>query len=437
VRIVTSGKSLYKIAKESYQLPATDHTGGGADAFIRDARLSPTKPISVLTFSTLYPNREMPYLGIFVENRLRRLLGSGEVASMVVAPVPWFPFEKRMFGRYGAFARVPREELRHGIPVLHPRYPLIPKLGMSSAPLLMYAGLTNALAEILKARFCFELIDAHYFYPDGVAAVLLGRSLGKPVVITARGTDISLVPHYRLARRWIRWAAQRADGIVAVSDALRTRLIELGVPGNRIEVLRNGVDLELFVPRDRGAARRQLSLNPSRPVLASVGRLIQLKGHDLAIRAAALLPEVTLLIVGEGPEDVALRRLAERTGTASRVHFLGSMPARRLTEVYNAADVVVLASTREGLPNVLLEALACGTPVVATAVWGTPEIVTTPSAGRLFQERSPEALARAIGDLLADPPARPDVRAHAERFGWGPTTAGQIRLFRSILGHSD
>ena len=109
----------------------------------------------------------------------------------------------------------------------------------------------------------------------------------------------------------------------------------------------------------------------------------------------------------------------------------------RLTDVYNAADVLVLASTREGLPNVLLEALACGTPVVATAVWGTPEIVTTPSAGRLVEEQSPEALARAIRDLLADPPARAAVRAHAERFDWEPTTAGQIRLFRSILSRSD
>ena len=408
-----------------------------ASAFIRDARLSPTRPISVLTFSTLYPNREMPYLGIFVESRLRGLLRSGEAASMVVAPVPWFPFDKPMFGRYGAFARVPREELRHGIPVLHPRYPLLPKLGMSSAPFLMYAGLRKALAEILRARFGFDLIDAHYVYPDGVAAVLLGRSLGKPVVITARGTDINLISHYRLAKRWIRWAAQRADGIVAVSDALRDRLIELGVPGSRIVVLRNGVDLELFAPRDRGAARRELSLNPSGPVLASVGWLIPRKGHDLAIRAAALLPEATLLIVGEGPEDAALRRLAQRTGVASRVHFLGSMPRMRLTDVYNAADVLVLASTREGLPNVLLEALACGTPVVATAVWGTPEIVTTPSAGRLVEEQSPEALARAIRDLLADPPARAAVRAHAERFDWEPTTAGQIRLFRSILSRSD
>ena len=378
----------------------------------------------------------MPYLGIFVESRLRHLLSSGETASMVVAPVPWFPFQKPMFGRYGAFARVPVEELRHGVPVLHPRYPLIPKLGMSSAPFLMYAGLRNALAKILKGRFRFDLIDAHYFYPDGVAAVLLGRSLGKPVVITGRGTDVNLIPEFRVPRRLIRWAAAQAAGLITVSEALRARLIELGVPGHRIEVLRNGVDLELFAPQDRAAARRELGLDPGGPIVLSVGWLIPRKGHDLAIRAAAAMPEVRLVIVGDGSEGAALQRLAKQLGSSERVHFLGSMPQEGLATVYSAADVLVLASSREGFPNVLLEALACGTPVVATAVWGTPEIVTTPSAGRLVEKQSPEALASAIRDLLADPPARAAVRAHAERFDWGPTTAGQIRLFRSILGRT-
>jgi glycosyltransferase involved in cell wall biosynthesis len=209
-------------------------------------------------------------------------------------------------------------------------------------------------------------------------------------------------------------------------------LIDIGVPAGRIQVLRNGVDLDVFAPRDRLSARRQLGINPSGPVLASVGWLIPRKGHDLAIQAAALLPEANLLIVGEGPEDAALRRLAERLGVAGRVHFLGTMPQQHLPTVFNAADVLVLASSREGLPNVILEALACGTPVVATAVWGTPEVVAIPVAGRLVEERSPEALGRAVRDLLADPPARAAVRAYAERFAWGPTTAGQIRLFRSI-----
>jgi glycosyltransferase involved in cell wall biosynthesis len=394
-------------------------------------------PIKILTLSTLYPNEEMPYQGTFVEGRLLELVRGRKVAAFVVAPVPWFPWKGRTFGRYAAFARVPSQEQRHGLTVRHPRYPVIPKCGMTLAPYLMYEALKSHVGRILRRDFPFDLIDAHYFYPDGVAAALLGRSLRRPVVITARGTDINLISRYRMARRWIRWAAQRAAGVVAVSEALRDRLIELGVPGSRIEVLRNGVDLDLFAPRDRQAAREALGLNPGGPILTSVGWLVPRKGHDLAIRATALLPEATLLIVGEGEEDVALRRLAQALGLAGRVRFLGSIPQKRLAGVYNAADVLVLASIREGLPNVVLEALACGTPVVATAVWGTPEIVAAPVAGRLVTDRTPETLARAIRDLLADAPARAAVRAYAERFDWGPTTAGQLRLFRSILGRSD
>ena len=394
-------------------------------------------PIKILTLSTLYPNEEMPYQGTFVEGRLLELVRGRKVAAFVVAPVPWFPWKGRTFGRYAAFARVPSQEQRHGLTVRHPRYPVIPKCGMTLAPYLMYEALKSHVGRILRRDFPFDLIDAHYFYPDGVAAALLGRSLRRPVVITARGTDINLISRYRMARRWIRWAAQRAAGVVAVSEALRDRLIELGVPGSRIEVLRNGVDLDLFAPRDRQAAREALGLNPGGPILTSVGWLVPRKGHDLAIRATALLPEATLLIVGEGEEDVALRRLAQALGLAGRVRFLGSIPQKRLADVYNAADVLVLASIREGLPNVVLEALACGTPVVATAVWGTPEIVAAPVAGRLVTDRTPETLARAIRDLLAEAPARAAVRAYAERFDWGPTTAGQLRLFRSILGRSD
>jgi glycosyltransferase involved in cell wall biosynthesis len=398
--------------------------------------LSNRKPINVLTFSALYPNREMPYQGIFVENRLRRLVESGEVAATVVAPVPWFPFESPRFGRYGTFARVPREERRHGIAVLHSRYVAIPKVGMAAAPYLMYRSLRTCMRALMRDRLAFDLIDAHYFYPDGVAAALLGRSLGKPVVITARGTDVTLIANHALPRRWIRWAAARAAGIVAVSEALRTRLIALGIEASRIEMLRNGVDLELFAPRDRAAARRALGLDVDGTVVLSVGQLISLKGHDLALQAVARLSGATLVIVGEGPQAAALERLAAQLGVSERVRFPGAMPQERLATWYSAADALVLASSREGLPNVLLEALACGTPVVATAVWGTPEIVAAPAAGRLVEARTPEALAAALRDLLADPPARAAVRAFAERFAWGPTTAGQIRMFRSILGRS-
>jgi glycosyltransferase involved in cell wall biosynthesis len=387
----------------------------------------------VLTLSSLYPSRAMPQHGIFVENRLRRLVDSGEVASLVVAPVPWFPSADPRFGRYATFARVAHEEQRHGIAVLHPRHALIPRVGMASAPALMYASLKGCLERLLRERFPFDVIDAHYFYPDGVAAVLLGQRLRKPVVITARGTDVNLIADFRLPRRWIRWAAGRAAGIVTVSEALRARLVELGVAPERVRVLRNGVDLELFAPRPRDAARRELGLVEQGSVILAVGQLVPTKAFDLAIRAAALVPDATLVIVGDGPEAARLKAVAERAAMTARVRFLAAMPQERLPAAYSAADVLVLASGSEGFPNVLLEALACGTPVVATAVGGTPEIVAAPAAGRLVRERSAAAIAAALRDLLAAPPPRAAVRAYAERFGWAPTTAGQVELLRAIL----
>ncbi len=387
----------------------------------------------VLTFTTLFPNAVEPHHGVFVENRQRYLRASGQVEARVVAPVPWFPFTSERFGRYAAFARVPRTETRHGVVVDHPRYPLIPKFGMTVAPLLMYLGARRRVARILREGYEFDLIDAHYFYPDGVAAALLAREFGKPLTITARGTDINLIPRYPLPRRMIRWAAGRADGMITVCQALKESLVALGVDDHRVTALRNGVDLETFVPRDRAEARARLDVQDERRLLVSVGHLIERKGHHLAIEALTRLPEAHLMIVGDGPEDGALRELARRLGVADRARFLGRRPHAELSWIYSAADALVLASSREGWANVLLESMACGTPVVASSIWGTPEVVTAPEAGRLFAERTSEHLARAADDLFASYPDRAATRAYAERFSWDDTTQGQLRLFTDIL----
>ncbi len=387
--------------------------------------------MKILTFTTLYPNSIQPHFGVFVENRLRHLVSEGSVEARVIAPVPWFPWRGKAFGRYAIMARVPAEERRFGITVLHPRYPLIPKIGMITAPFLIYAAIRSVAAELMESGHDFDLIDAHYFFPDGVAAAMLGKRLGRPVVITARGTDINLIPRYRVPRRLIRWAADNAAGVVAVCEALRDEFVRIGVDSSRVRVLRNGVDLDTFKPIDRTIARRKLGLRE--PVLLSVGHLIPRKGHDLVIQALLEIPKASLLIVGEGPMEASLKRLTDSLGLAQRVRFLGPVAHERMHEVYSAADVLVLASDREGWPNVLLEAMASGTPVAATNVWGTPEVVASPAAGVLISDRNPGVIARAVRNLLATPPDRTDTRAYAERFSWDETTRGQLELFRSIV----
>jgi teichuronic acid biosynthesis glycosyltransferase TuaC len=387
--------------------------------------------LRVLTFTSLYPNAAMPNFGVFVENRIRRVAETGEVDVRVVAPVPWFPSSRPMFGRYASWARVPRREIRHGLEVMHPRYPLVPKIGVLSHPLAMAVGAMTEIRRLRRRGFGFDLIDAHFYFPDGVAALLVGLALQRLVAITARGTDLSHYPQrHPLARRAIAWASGRAAASIVVSAALGKILIRLGAPPSRLHILPNGIDLDLFRPLDRREARRQLGVTGT--VLASVGALIELKGHHLAIEALTTLPNCQLIIAGDGPDRRHLGALAATLEVASRVRFLGEVPHGELASVYSAADVLVLASSREGWPNVLLEAMACGTPVVATAVGGVPEMLTTPAAGRLVYQRNGSSLSAAVAALLTDRPDRAAARRHAELFSWDPTTRGQLAIFRAM-----
>lgn len=386
----------------------------------------------LLTFTSLYPNAETPSHGVFVENRLAHLVGNGRVSSLVIAPVPWFPFRHPRFGRFAASARVPGFEQRRGIDICHPRYFAIPGLGGLTAPLAMALAARATLSKRIAAGERFDAIDAHYFFPDGVAAALLGRWFGLPVVITARGSDINVIARGPLAGRMVRWAARSAASVIAVSRALRQAIVDLGVEASKVVVLRNGIDAHRFRPTDRLTARRSLGLDPDAQAIASVGRLVSLKGHDLVIGALLRLPGVHLLIAGDGPERAALEARAAHLGVAGRVHFLGQVGHDDLPGVYSAADALVLASSNEGWPNVLLEAMACGTPVVSTEVGGCSEVVAAPEAGTLIRERSADAIATALKSLLANPPDRAATRRYAERFSWDETTRGQEQLFESL-----
>jgi teichuronic acid biosynthesis glycosyltransferase TuaC len=392
-------------------------------------------PLRTLLFSTLYPSSVKPSHGIFVETRLRELLRSGGVDTRVIAPVPWFPSTHPRFGDYAKWAAVPRHETWHGIPVLHPRYPLLPKVGMTAAPLALALAALGPARRLMAQGFDFDLIDAHYFYPDGVAATLLARWLGKPVVVTARGSDLNLISHLRGPGAMIRWAARTADASVGVSAALVEVLRSWGIDDARLHVFRNGVDLDRFRPLDRAAARTELQIDGA-PLLLSVGNLLELKGHHLVIDALSALlarhPGARLAIVGQGEQRAALEGRARASGVAERVRFVGPVPNERLAAWYSAADLLVLASSREGWANVLLEAMACGTPVVASRVGGTPEVVAAPEAGELMVERSAEGIVQAVERLLARGPDRAATRRYAERFGWEDTSQRQLALFREL-----
>jgi glycosyltransferase involved in cell wall biosynthesis len=386
--------------------------------------------LSVLTVTTLFPNPVQKLHGIFVETRLRKLLASGKVVARVLAPVPWLPaFTRHPY--WGPLHEVPQRVMRDGLLVEHPRYVVIPKIGMTITPYTLYRTMYRSLRAILASGYKVDLIDAHYFYPDAIAAVWLARAFGLPVTVTARGTDLNLIPEYRVPRKLIQNAAAKADGLITVCQALKTRLIELGIPDERILVLRNGVDLKQFRRSDRSQARGEFSI--TRRTIGSVGHLVERKGHHHVIRALPQLPETDLVIVGSGPDRRALEKLASQVGVSDRVRFMGAVDQHRLCRIYNALDAVVLASSREGWANVLLESMACGTPVVASPVWGTPEIVAAPEAGVLMSSTDEQGVIAGVTRLFEALPPRDATRRYAEGFDWELTTQGQLKLFGDII----
>lgn len=294
--------------------------------------------MKILTFSTLFPNSAKPHHGIFTETTLRHQLATGEVQAKVVAPIPWFPFSHDMFGEYGRFAKAPKVETRIGVEVFHPRYLVLPTIGMNVTPFAMAHSAKATIGRILDEGYDFDVIDAHYFYPDGVAAALVGKYFRKAVVISSLGMDINLILQHPVPRRMILWAGKQAAAMITVCEALKTEMVKFGMDGSRITPLRNGVDLELFQQVEREATRKKLGMDHF--TLLSVGYLAPRKAHDHIISALPEMPDVRLVIAGSGPDRKKLKALAEAAGVADRVTFLGPLPQDTLCEYYGAADAL-------------------------------------------------------------------------------------------------
>ena len=393
--------------------------GGGAAGRLR-----------MLTFTSLYPSTARPRHGIFVETRLDHLLRHCAVDVRVVAPVRWFPFASPVFGGYAAFAATPREETRlQGVPVSYPRYLMIPKLGVARQPDRMARAALRELMRWRRSGWQPDLIDSHYLYPDGVAAALLADSLRVPFVMTARGSDVNVLARLPGPGRRIAEAARRAAAIITVSRPLRDALVALGVDASKIVVLRNGVDLDVFGLENQRESRVRLGLPVTGTIAACVGNLVPEKGQSLAIEALAHVPELRLVIVGDGPLRGDLSVLARRLGVGDRVIFVPAMPQHALRHLYASADVLLLTSTREGWPNVVLEAMACGTPVVGVDVGAMKDMLGGARIGRVLEHRDPVGLAAAITDVCRSPPTRAVVHAHAATFDWASVSHEQWRIF--------
>jgi teichuronic acid biosynthesis glycosyltransferase TuaC len=342
----------------------------------------------VLTFTSLFPNAAQSLLGVFVQQRMAHFAERRGNTVIVVAPVayfpPWLPFP-----RWENMRRIPVHENIRGLEVYHPRYPMLPKISMPLQGYSMFAASLPLVRRLHKSA-AFDCIDAHYVYPDGFAAMLLGKRLGLPVIVSARGTDMNLFPSFKLIRPMIRWTLENAAGTIGVCEALREAMVAMGALESHSTTIGNGIDLDRFSPVDRQDARRKLGIPVDSEVVVSVGALIPRKGYQFLIPALDQIsskhPKLRLYIIGEGESRSQLSAMVRAKNLQDRVFLVGSKPNEELRNWYSAANISCLASSREGWANVLLESLACGTPVVATRVWGAPEVLTSPELGVLVDQ---------------------------------------------------
>ena len=383
--------------------------------------------LRVLTLATLFPNGERPTFGIFVEAQTQALAARGDVAVQVVAPIGLPPWPLSLHPHYAWLRGLPLREVRNGLTVHRPRYRVWPKFGKAGTARAIAKALLPFLRE-LRAEFPFDVIDAEFFWPDGPAAMHLAQALGVPFSVKARGSDIHIWCARADVAAQVVAAGQAAGGLIAVSAALKRDMAALGLPEERIRVHHTGVDLARFKPADRAKAKAALGIDG--PLLISVGALIRRKGQDLALAALADIPGATLMLAGGGPARALFEAKARALGLADRVRFLGIQPHAALPALLAAADVMVLPTVSEGLANVWVESLACGTPVVTSDVGGAREVIDRPEAGRLVP-RDPAAIAGAVNEILAHPPDPAAVRKAAERFNWARNAA---ELFDHLSG---
>lgn len=393
--------------------------------------------MKILTFTTLFPNRDNPDFGIFVKNRMQAVNRLPGVELKVVAPVPWFP-PLRICRKWYAFSQIPRCEVIDGLEVFHPRYLVTPKVGMTCYGFWMFLGALGC-ARDLRRCYDFELIDAHFVFPDGLAALLLGWFFNKPVVISARGTDVALYRTLPLVKHLLRTTLKRADRLVAVSRSLGELMMEEGAQREALSVIPNGIDPGRFAPSDQKEARQKLGLAETDPILVTVGALVELKGMHLLLEALWLLKEqgrgdVHAYIIGKGEMRSLLEQKIVEYDLEERVTLLGHVANENLADWYNAADLFFLGSSREGWPNVVCEAQACGLPVVATPVNGIPEILDSEDLG-LMVERTPEDFARGIEQALARTWDREKIARKGQERTWENVGREVHELFSAVLAH--
>jgi teichuronic acid biosynthesis glycosyltransferase TuaC len=387
----------------------------------------------ILSLSCVFPNPADPGFGLFVKARLNRL---GQAADVkVIAPIARIDFATSARVRFGR-REIPLRRWDGDLEILHPAWTYLPG-GFAINPVLLFQRVLP-LAWRLRRRFDFQIIDSHFGFPDGIAAALLSKTLGVPFTITLRGSEV-VHAEYRWRRKLMAWSMRKASRVFAVSERHRQFALALGAENGRVKTIPNGVDPAVFYPRDRERCRRQYGIATDAKIVLSAGTLIELKGHHRVARAVAGLRKrglgAELLIAGRrGRYESELRRQITELGLEENVRLLGELPMKEIADLMSASDLVCLASSREGSPNVVQEAMACGTPIVATNVGGVEEMVGGPEHGLVVSPGDPAPLEQALFDAFQKQWDREAIRAWAHSRTWDRVTAELLSEFRAVAG---
>lgn len=394
--------------------------------------------MKILSLSTVFPNPAEPGLGLFVRARLMELARAPEVEIKVVAPVPLLDFTNPK-GKLYRPRTFPMMRVDGPIEVLQPRW-VFPPFGTPLNALCLFLRLYPMLRK-LRTYFSFDLIDAHFGYPEGVAAALLSRAFDVPYTITLRGSE-PVFQRYRYRRLAMRWAFHRASRIIAVSEELRRFAIAQGVAADKAITIPNGIDHEVFYPRNPVQAREKHGIAPNRKLIVSAGEIIEAKGHQHVAQAVRDLVgegvDVELLIVGStargGPKyEATLRELVTGFGLGDRIRFIGWADREAIAEMFSAADVFCLASYTEGWPNVVHEAQACGAPVVATRVGAIPEMVPSAEYGLTVPVKDVPALVQALRSALATDWDRQKIARWGGSRSWSQVAREVCDVFNGVF----
>lgn len=394
--------------------------------------------IRILCIATMFPNPQMPVHAQFVKQRLDAL--SDKVDLIVVSPIPWFPGE-RYFPRYANRSQIASRTDENAYPTYFPKFFSIPAVCKPLEGVFLAFALWRFI-ESHGLRNKIDMLDCHLAFPEGFAGALVSRVLGKPYVVTLRGHDINDLPRFPVRIRQVLFALRHSARYFGVARALVDGAIRLGAPSDKGHASTNGVDTKRFRPTAKADARKALGLPPGKRYMLSVSHLVPRKGVDILLRAHALLraeglTDLCFIIVGQGGEEgdceARLRALAAELGIANQIVWAGAVLNTDLHTWYSCADVFCLASEKEGWPNVILEAMACATPVVAHRTWGVPEIITGPDLGILVDTRQPEPFAQAISLALAQTWDPERLRDYALENTWDNVAEGLLKHFEAIV----